>query len=221
MKLSKEELKKKIDEKISDEDLKIELLEDIEDSIDISDDSEKVEKTAYDEVVAERDEIKRKYKERFLKGSEEDSEENEILGESLNVSKSSFLVGNIRKEIKNYEEDTEEYQLVQRVRDLLSKRTKINRTRREKTQALDEKVQNRILELSDEEINQLVYKKWFGNLVENMTRLIEEPLKEELDTLKELDDRYKDTLDDLEAEYKELEASFKEMASQLVVTEDE
>lgn len=83
MKLSKEELKKKIDEKISDEDLKIELLEDIEDSIDISDDSEKVEKTAYDEVVAERDEIKRKYKERFLKGSEEDSEENEDNTEEL------------------------------------------------------------------------------------------------------------------------------------------
>lgn len=83
MKLSKEELKKKIDEKISDEDLKIELLEDIEDSIDISDDSEKVEKTAYDEVVAERDEIKRKYKERFLQGSEEDSEENEDDTEEL------------------------------------------------------------------------------------------------------------------------------------------
>ena len=83
MKLSKEELKKKIDEKISDEDLKIELLEDIEDSIDISDDCEKVEKTAYDEVVAERDEIKRKYKERFLKGSEEDSEENEDDTEEL------------------------------------------------------------------------------------------------------------------------------------------
>ena len=75
MKLSKEELKKKIDEKISDEDLKIELLEDIEDSIDAKEDtSEKVEKTAYDEVVAERDEIKRKYKERFFKGSEEDSD---------------------------------------------------------------------------------------------------------------------------------------------------
>ena len=87
MKLSKEELKKKIDEKISDEDLKIELLEDIEDSIDISDDSEKVEKTAYDEVVAERDEIKRKYKERFLKGSEEDSEENEDDTEELKKKK--------------------------------------------------------------------------------------------------------------------------------------
>lgn len=54
-----------------------------------------------------------------------------------------------------------------------------------------------------------------------MTRLIEEPLKEELDILKELNERYKDTLDDLDAEYKTLEASFKEMASQLVVTENE
>lgn len=82
MKLSKEELKKKIDEKISDEDLKIELLEDIEDSMEISDESEKVDKVAYDEVVAERDEIKRKYKERFLEGSDEEKvEESEELEE--------------------------------------------------------------------------------------------------------------------------------------------
>ena len=84
MKLSKEELKKKIDEKISDEDIKIELLEDIEDSVDIVDDTEKVEKTAYDEVVAERDEIKRKYKERFLSGEEvkeDESEDSEELKE--------------------------------------------------------------------------------------------------------------------------------------------
>ena len=76
MKLSKEELKKKIDEKIEDEDLKIELLEDIEDSVDVmkDDETEKVEKTAYDEVVAERDEIKRKYKERFLNGEEQSDE---------------------------------------------------------------------------------------------------------------------------------------------------
>lgn len=79
MKLSKEELKKKIDEKIENEDLKIELLEDIEDSVDVTkeDDTEKVEKTAYDEVVAERDEIKRKYKERFLNGEEVKEDEKE------------------------------------------------------------------------------------------------------------------------------------------------
>ena len=91
MKLSKEELKKKIDEKITDEDLKIELLEDIEDSVDVTEDeTEKVEKTAYDEVVAERDEIKRKYKERFLapeevKEESEDVEEKEETEETEEV----------------------------------------------------------------------------------------------------------------------------------------
>lgn len=88
MKLNKEELKKKIDEKVEDEDLKIELLEDIEDSVDVikEDETEKVEKTAYDDVVAERDEIKRKYIERFLNGEEtsdevkeEDLKEEEII----------------------------------------------------------------------------------------------------------------------------------------------
>lgn len=88
MKLSKEELKKKIDEKIENEDLKIELLEDIEDSVDVmkEDETEKVEKTAYDEVVAERDEIKRKYKERFLNGeepSEEVKEEEDLKEEEI------------------------------------------------------------------------------------------------------------------------------------------
>lgn len=80
MKLSKEELKKKISEVVADEDTQIALLEDIEDSFVDSEDGDKVEKTAYDEVVAERDEIKRKYKERFLKGDDvedEDAKEDE------------------------------------------------------------------------------------------------------------------------------------------------
>lgn len=74
MKLSKEELKKKIDEVIEDEDVKIGLLEDIEDSVDVSDDTEKVEKTAYDEVVTKYEELKTKYKERFLKGDDKEEE---------------------------------------------------------------------------------------------------------------------------------------------------
>lgn len=151
----------------------------------------------------------------------EDSEENEILGDSLNKSNSSFLVGSIRKEIKLYEEESEEYALFQKVQKLLSDKTKTNRKGRKKEEALKEKVEERILTLSNEEIDRLVYRKWFGDLTEKMIELIEEPLKEELDTLKELSNRYKDTLEDLEEEYKELEASFKEMANELVVTADE
>lgn len=75
MKLTKEDLKKKIDEKIADESLKIELLEDVEDSFEISDDSEKVSKEEYDKVVSERDEIRTKYKERFLGEVKEEKEE--------------------------------------------------------------------------------------------------------------------------------------------------
>ena len=66
MKLSKEELKQKIVELISDEDLQISLLEDIEDSFD----TEETDTSEYDELKAKYDELKSKYKERFLKGEE-------------------------------------------------------------------------------------------------------------------------------------------------------
>lgn len=77
MKLSKEDLKKKIDEVVQDDEVKISLLEDIEDSIDVADESEKVEKSAYDEVVTKYEEIKQKYKDRFLKGEEPEEKEDE------------------------------------------------------------------------------------------------------------------------------------------------
>lgn len=71
MKLSKEELKKKIDEVVTDEDVKISLLEDIEDSMtEAESEGETVTKEEYDKVVSERDEIKQKYKDRFLSGEE-------------------------------------------------------------------------------------------------------------------------------------------------------
>lgn len=71
MKLSKEELKKKIDEVVTDEDVKISLLEDIEDSMtEVESEGETVTKEEYDKVVSERDEIKQKYKDRFLSGEE-------------------------------------------------------------------------------------------------------------------------------------------------------
>lgn len=78
MKLSKEELKKKIDEKIEDEDLKIELLEDIEDSVEIKDESEETySKEDYESLKAEVEELKKKYKERFLSSEEKKEEETE------------------------------------------------------------------------------------------------------------------------------------------------
>lgn len=77
MKLSKEELKKKIADSITDEDLAISLLEDIEDSfIEGESANEEMEK-ALESAKAEIDDLKRKYKERFLNGDSDDEKTEE------------------------------------------------------------------------------------------------------------------------------------------------
>lgn len=70
MKLSKDELKSKINDLIKDNDISIQLLEDIEDSMDIPDTSAYDElKTKYDELESKNKELESKYKERFLSGT--------------------------------------------------------------------------------------------------------------------------------------------------------
>ena len=77
MKLSKEELKNKVNEIVTDNEVAIALLEDIEDSMEIGE----VDTSAIDELQAKLeetqaklDEMQEKYKQRFL-GAEEKTEE--------------------------------------------------------------------------------------------------------------------------------------------------
>lgn len=73
MKLSKEELKNKVNELVQDNDIAIQLLEDIEDSME----SGEIDTTALDELQAKFDELQTKYRERFLKGEEVKDESEE------------------------------------------------------------------------------------------------------------------------------------------------
>jgi len=66
MKLSKEELISKIDGLEIDDTIKIELMEDITDSMEVTE----VDNSELEEVKAKYEELKTKYKERFLKGDE-------------------------------------------------------------------------------------------------------------------------------------------------------
>ena len=68
MKLSKEDLKKKVNEIVTDNDVAIQLLEDIEDSFD---ESAEVDNTKIDEQQSKIDELQEKYKQRFLKGDDQ------------------------------------------------------------------------------------------------------------------------------------------------------
>ena len=62
MKLNKDELKNKISELVTDNDISIQLLEDVEDSM-LEEDTSKL-----DDLQAKFDVLQNKYKERFLSG---------------------------------------------------------------------------------------------------------------------------------------------------------
>lgn len=77
-KLSKDELIQKISEKVLDEDVQIELMEDITDSFETETvDTSSEDKTRIEELETQVKELKQKYKERFLKGSEKEEKETE------------------------------------------------------------------------------------------------------------------------------------------------
>lgn len=79
MKKSKEELKQTIVDTVADEEVQIALLEDIEDSFDVP---QETDNTALEELQAKYDDLKNRYKERFLKGEEtEEKEEKEKIEE--------------------------------------------------------------------------------------------------------------------------------------------
>ena len=87
MKLNKEELKKKVNEIVTDNDVAIELLEDIEDSFD---ETAEVDNSKIDELQAKIDdqqskidELQEKYKERFLTGNKEEKSEDKKPEEGL------------------------------------------------------------------------------------------------------------------------------------------
>lgn len=80
MKLSKEELKQKVNELVTDNDIAIQLLEDIEDSMEVGE----VDTSKIDELQAKLDDLQEKYKQRFLKGdAKKEAEDKKEVDEEL------------------------------------------------------------------------------------------------------------------------------------------
>lgn len=75
-KLSKDELVQKINEKVMDEDVKIELMEDVTDSFNENETNEE-DKQRIDELETKYKDLQTKYKERFLKGNDVDDKKEE------------------------------------------------------------------------------------------------------------------------------------------------
>ncbi|AOZ92276.1 type I restriction-modification system subunit M [Paenibacillus crassostreae] len=147
----------------------------------------------------------------------EDSDEADALGGILNEAGEAFENKSVKAELKKASKGTVEYKLLKNVEELFTDKSTLSKAVKADEKALKEAAQERILTLTNEEIDILMYEKWFGNTVETIVGLAELPLNAELNTLQLLHDRYVETLSVLDEESRDLEAAFVALKSELVV----
>ncbi|MBH0160455.1 type I restriction-modification system subunit M [Fictibacillus sp. 26RED30] len=147
----------------------------------------------------------------------EDSDEANALGDTLNEAGESFDNKLIKTELKKASKGTSEYNYLKIVEQLHADKSTLSKEVKVDEKALKEAVQERILTLTNDEIDNLMYEKWFGNTVDTLVHLIKLPLQKELDTLHILHNRYADTLSVIDEESRNLELAFEVLVSNLVV----
>lgn len=129
----------------------------------------------------------------------------------------SFESKKVKNALKEVEKGNSEYDYLKRVNDLMSTKTKTNREIKNAKANLQEAIYNRIEQLTDEEIDQFMQKKWFGSFEKKMGKLVTQPLLDDLQTLKMLNDRYADTLDDIDNQISQAESELDVLMQDLVV----
>ncbi|MCE3198747.1 type I restriction-modification system subunit M [Paenibacillus sonchi] len=147
----------------------------------------------------------------------EDSDEANALNGILNEAGEAFENKLVKVELKKAIKGTVEYKLLSKVEKLFTDKSALSKAVKEDEKALKEAVQERILTLTNEEIDNLMYEKWFGNTVDAMVALVERSLKTELNTLQMLHNRYADTLSAMDDEGRDLESEFEALMNELVV----
>ena len=100
---------------------------------------------------------------------------------------------------------------------MLAEKSTLSKAIKSEEKALKDMIYDRILSLTDEEIDGLVHEKWFSNVVADLVNLVTIPLKVELRTLDMLNKRYANTLSELDTEIHTLEEAFETLMSEMVV----
>ena len=114
---------------------------------------------------------------------------------------------------------TSEFDLLKRVEKLLADKSATNKSIKAKEKKLKEAVETRIEHLTNDEIDMLVFEKWFSGTVDALIGLVEKPLRAELSTIALLENRYAQTFTEIGAQVSELEKAFENLASELVVVQ--
>lgn len=153
---------------------------------------------------------------------EEGTVENEALFEVLKKNDEGdaqpvFDGKAVKVELKLCQKQIVAYDLLKQIDSLLNEKTALIKKIKEDEVQLTKDVEDRIEKLTDSEIDRLMYEKWFGTFVEDITELANKTLKKELDILKMLHNRYNQTLDAIDDEIAELMKEFTDMQQELVV----
>lgn len=152
----------------------------------------------------------------------EDSDENEALIETIKKNEDgdpldSFDNKALKAELKNAKKDSPEKLLLKKVESLINTKTSLSKELKIEEKELDDAVQDRITVLTDEEIDRLIYQKWFGATTKQMVGLIQDSLKSELNALQVLSDRYADTLFEIDSQITNMMNDFEVLKEELVV----
>ncbi|GGB03647.1 type I restriction-modification system subunit M [Macrococcus hajekii] len=180
------------------------------------------EQTAIEDLKMRVSEIDSELSELVESAKVEDSDEYNVLYESIKKNdedepQDAFDAKKVKAELKETAKDSKEYDMLKKVDQLMNEKTKNNKKIKEDEKELTEAVYERIEQLTDEEIDDLTQQKWFGTIQHDMMKLVEAPIQKELATLEMLNTRYKDTLESIDKEIEAAEKSLKELMSQLVV----
>lgn len=133
----------------------------------------------------------------------------------------SFESKKVKAALKESEEGSSKADYLTRVSKLMPAKAETNREIKNAKADLQEAIYARIEKLSDEEIDQLMQKKWFGGFEEKIVKLVTQPLLADLQILKMLDDRYADTLDDIDAQISRAEMDLNSLMQDLVLDNEQ
>lgn len=153
----------------------------------------------------------------------EESIENEYLADVVKRNKEDELGDTFDKklvkvELKKTSKGTEKYLLLEKIDKYMTDSAKLSKDIKTEEKALLDDAQDRIIELSNDEIDILVYEKWFGTTVNDIKSILQATLKQELKILQELEKRYSSTLVDIDEQIDSVLKEFESLMNDLVVS---
>lgn len=133
---------------------------------------------------------------------------------TVSKGKVSLRIAELRNEFR-FEEDSFESKLA-KVQDLLQRGKELKTDVKEQLEVVKKMTEGAYATLSEEIIDELVYKKWFSSLSDVMSELVKKPLQRELSVIETLNTRYNETLfridDEIQILNKRLSALLNDLA---------